>query len=95
MYDALHNAEMLPHLELIELPDPLCNMKSMNVICYFEFVPELLSILQNQKMMVVAGGGSNLVLDPNNPLAMYKPDDKRLGEALLVVSGSVYQEVYC
>jgi hypothetical protein len=58
-------------------------MKIMHVICY-DFVPQLLSILQNQKMMV----GNNLVLDPNNPLAMYKPPDNRLGEALL--SGSVY-----
>jgi hypothetical protein len=39
MYDALHNAEqMLPHLECIELPDPLPNMKSMNEICY-DFMP--------------------------------------------------------
>jgi hypothetical protein len=58
----------------------------MDVIC-FDFVPQLLSILQNKKMM----SGSNLVLDPNNPLAMYKPQDNRLGEAL---SGSVYQDMY-
>jgi hypothetical protein len=83
---ALHNAEqMLPHLEHITLPDPLPNMKSMNVICY-DFVPQLLSILQNPKMMV----GNNLLLDKNNPLAMYKPPDIRLGEAL---SGSVYQDM--
>ena len=87
MYDSLHNAEqMLPHLETIELPDPLPNMKTMNVICY-DFVPQLLSILQNKKMM----SANNLVLDPNNPLAMYKPHDNRLGEAL---SGSVYQDMY-
>jgi hypothetical protein len=87
MYDALHNAEqMLPHLELIELPDPLPNVKNMNVICY-DFVPQLLSILQNQTMM----SGKNLVLDPNNPLAMYRPHDGRLGEAL---SGSVYRDMY-
>ena len=47
MYDALHNAEqMLPHLEPVELPDPLPNVKTLNVICYY-FVPQLLSILQN------------------------------------------------
>ena len=34
---------------------------------------------------------NNLVLDPNNPLAMYKPHDSRLGQAL---SGSVYQDMY-
>jgi hypothetical protein len=87
MYDALHNAEqMLPHLEHIELPDPLPNVKTLNVICY-DFVPQLFSILQNQQMM----SSNNLVLDPNNPLAMYKPHDSQLGEAL---SGSVYQDMY-
>ena len=87
MYDALHNAEqMLPHLESIPLPDPLPNVNSMNVICY-DFVPQLLSILQNRKMM----SAENLVLDPNNPLAMYMPHDSRLGEAL---SGSVYRDMY-
>ena len=49
MYDALHNAEqMLPHLENIKLPDPFPNVKTTNVICY-DFVPQLLSILQNKK----------------------------------------------
>ena len=87
MYDALHNAEqMLPHLESIPLPDPLPNVNSVNVICY-DFVPQLLSILQNRKMM----SAENLVLDPNNPLAMYKPHDSRLGGAL---SGSVYRDMY-
>ena len=87
MYASIHNAEqMLPHLEPIDLPEPLCDMISMNVICY-DFVPQLLSILQNKEMMA----GNNLVLDPNNPLARYKPSDDRLGEAL---SGSVYQDMY-
>jgi hypothetical protein len=87
MYAALHNAEqMLPHLESIQLPDPLPNVKPLNVICY-DFVPQLLSILQNKRMM----SANNLVLDPNNPLAMYKPPDGRLGEAL---SGSVYRDMY-
>ena len=87
MYESIHNAEqMLPHLEPIDLPEPLRDMMSMNVICY-DFVPQLLSILQNKKMMA----GHNLVLDPNNPLARYKPSDDRLGEAL---SGSVYQDMY-
>jgi hypothetical protein len=71
---------------MANLPEPLRDMTSMNVICY-DFVPQLLSILQNKKMMA----GHNLVLDPNNPLAKYKPSDDRLGEAL---SGSVYQDMY-
>jgi hypothetical protein len=48
----------------------------------------LLSILQDPKMMAA----DNLLLDKNNPLAMYKPPDDWLGEAL---SGSVYQDMYC
>jgi hypothetical protein len=58
----------------------------MGVICY-DFVPQLLSILQNKEMM----SANSLVLDPNNPLAMYKPQDNWLGKAL---SGSVYQDMY-
>ena len=50
-------------------------------------VPQLLSILQNKEMM----SADNLVLDPNAPLAMFQPNDGRLGEAL---SGSVYQRLY-
>jgi hypothetical protein len=49
MYDALHNAkQMLPHLEVIKLPDPLPHVETMNVICC-DFVPQLLSILQDKK----------------------------------------------
>jgi hypothetical protein len=87
MYNSLHNAkQMLPNVVLIQLPDPLPDTKSMDVICY-DFVPQLLSILQNKEMM----SANNLVLDPYNPLAMYKPQNNHLGKAL---SGSVYQDVY-
>ena len=87
MYHSLHNSEqMLPSVVSIELPDPLPDVKSMDVICY-DFVPQLLSILQNREMM----SGNNLLLDPNNPLAMYTPQDNRLGEAL---SGSIYKDMY-
>jgi hypothetical protein len=60
--------------------------KSMDVICY-DFVPQLLTILQNKEMV----SANNLVLDQNNPLAMYKPQNNRLGKAL---SGSVYRDMY-
>jgi phage tail protein X len=64
MYDSLHNAkQMLPNVMLIQLPDPLPDTK--DVICY-DFVPQLLSILQKKEMM----SANNLVLDPNNPLAI-------------------------
>jgi hypothetical protein len=87
MYDSLHDAKpMLPNVMSIQLPDPLPDTKSTDVICY-DFVPQLLLILQNKEMM----SANNLALDPNNPLAMYKPQNNRLGEAL---SGSVYQDMY-
>jgi hypothetical protein len=60
MYDSLHNAQqMLPNVISIQLPDPLPDTKSMDDICY-DFVPQLLSILQNKEMM----SANNLVLDP-------------------------------
>jgi hypothetical protein len=87
MYNSLHNLEqMIPSVMSIQLPDPLPDVKSIDVICY-DFVPQLLSILQNKEMM----SANNLVLDPKNPLAMYKPQDNRLGEAL---SGSIYKDMY-
>jgi hypothetical protein len=71
MYDALHT--MLNRcchiwLEPIKLPDPLPNMKSMNVISYdlsLSYPP----FCKRKKMTA----GNNLVLDPNSPLVMYKP----------------------
>jgi hypothetical protein len=87
MFESIHNAkQMLPHLTKIHLPDPLPDCETMEVICY-DFVPQLLSILQNKEMM----SADNLVLDPNAPLARFQPQDGRLGEAL---SGSVYQKLY-
>ena len=87
MYGSIHNStKMLPHLESIVLPDPSPCADKLDVICY-DFVPQLLSILQDKEMMTL----DNLVLDPMNPLAMYKPSNGRLGEAL---SGSVYQQMY-
>ena len=87
MYQSLHNSrQMLPHLEPIKLPVPLSFADRLDVICY-DFVPQLLSILQNKEMM----SSENLLLDSTNPLSMYKPKDGRLGDAL---SGSVYQKLY-
>ena len=44
MYSSIHNAEqIMPHLEPIDLPEPLRDMTSMNVICY-DFVPQCYSL---------------------------------------------------
>jgi len=87
MYESIHNAfQMLPSLKTIDLPDPLPHASTMDVI-YYDFVPQILSLLQDKELMSAA----NLVLGPTNPLAMFLPDDGRLGEAL---SGSVYKTLY-
>ena len=65
---------------------PLSFADSLNIISY-DFVLQLLSILQDKEMM----SSDNLLLDSTNPLSMYKPKDGRLGDAL---SGSVYQKMY-
>jgi hypothetical protein len=91
MYNLFYNAEqMLPNVVLIQLPDPLPDTKSMRVICC-DFVPQFLSILQNKEMMLA----NNLVLDPNNPLTMYKPQDNRLGEALKALFIRICISVLC
>ena len=87
MYKSIHNSiQMLPSLKRIDLPDLLSHASTMDVI-YYDFVPQILSLLQDEQLM----SSSNLVLDPTNPLAMFSPDDGRLGEAL---SGSVYRKLY-
>ena len=87
MYESIHNSfQMLPSLKTIDLPDPLPHASTMDVI-YYDFVPQILSLLQDKELM----SATNLVLDPTNPLAMFLPDDGRLGEAL---SGSVYKTLY-
>ena len=58
-------------------------------VIVFNFVPQLLNLLQNLKIMIQ----QNLVIDVNNPLVPYYANttDQRLGEAL---SGSVYNDAY-
>ena len=87
MYKSIHNSKhMLPHLEKITLPDPLPRISTMDVICY-NFVAQLLSILQDKSIMT----RENVVLDPDDPLAMFEPKDGCLGEALSV---SFYCNMY-
>ena len=87
MYRSIHNAtSMMPTSRQITLPQPLPGMNTMGVICY-DFVAQLLSLLQDKSLMTE----KNLLLDPKDPLAMFKPADGKLGEAL---SGSMYREMY-
>jgi hypothetical protein len=87
MFQSIHNShQMLPFLKTIDLPEPLPQADTLDVICY-DFVPQILSMLQDKEMM----SPDNLVLDPTNPLAKFVPQDGRLGEAL---SGSIYSKLY-
>ena len=60
--------------------------KAQDIIC-FDFVPALLSLLQDESLMVV----ENLVINKDCPLPMYVPSNSKVGEAN---SGSRYQELY-
>ncbi len=57
-----------------------------NVVC-FDFVPQLLSLLQNSTIMTA----ENLVIDIDNPLKPYTSQGNILSESL---SGSVYHKAY-
>ena len=56
-------------------------------VVYFDFVSQLLCLLQNKRLMTK----ENLLLDINNPSEMYKSPNNILAEAL---SGSAYKEIY-
>ena len=88
MLKSVHNSHlMLPSLKKINLPVPLPDFDTLDVI-YYEFVPQILSLLQDKELM----SAENLVLDSTNPLAKFVPqEDGRLGEAL---SGSIYSKLY-
>jgi hypothetical protein len=87
--DALINSvrngkKMLPFVRRVDVP----HGAPSDVIC-FDFVPQLLSLLQNRSIMTA----ENLVIDINDPLKPYyeMEDSNVLGEAL---SGSVYRKAY-
>lgn len=87
MYDALHNShQMLPSLKTIKLPVPTALTDSLDVICY-DIVPQVLSLLQDKKVITK----KNSLLDPANPLGMFKPKDGRLGDSL---TGALYRDMY-
>ena len=83
LYDLIPEArQLLPSRAPLSFADG-----SVGDVIVFDFVPQLLNLLQNPKIMIQ----ENLVIDVNNPLTPYADADKRLGEAL---SGSVYKEAY-
>jgi hypothetical protein len=84
MYNALeHSHRTLPKVLQVNLED---HNKPQDIIC-FDFVPALLSLLQDDSLMVM----ENLVINKDFPVSMFIPTDGKLGEAN---SGSRYRELY-
>jgi hypothetical protein len=84
MYKALkHSHRGFPKIYQVNLED---HEKAQDIIC-FDFVPALLSLLQDESLMVT----ENLVLNKDYPMSMYIPSDGKVGEAN---SGSRYRELY-
>ena len=83
LFDAMPNARQL----LPSIVPVTCHNGSLSNVVVFDFVPQLLSLLQNPEIMQQC----NLVIDVNCPLKPYANPTTVLGEAL---SGSVYREAY-
>ena len=74
--------QLLPTVTAVAMPHgPPCD------VIMFDFVPQLLQLLQNQDIMIQ----QNLLIDVQNPLCPYSSTDGLLGDAL---SGQVYQDAY-
>ena len=71
---------MLPSVLTVNCPHP----PDLDDI-FFDFVPQLLSLLQNRSIMTA----ENLVIDVNDPLKPYFSPDHVLNEA---ISGSEYRK---
>jgi hypothetical protein len=83
LFQSMHNAkQLLPSVQ----PVPAPNGSPCDVIV-FDFVPQLLKLLQNRKIMIQ----DNLVLDMQHPLQPFHSPNGDIGEAL---SGSVYRDAY-
>jgi len=78
----LNHDALLPQIKSVMLPHG-----ASSEVVTFDFVPQLLSLLQNQTLMTP----ENLAIDFLDPLKPYKSPTKCLDEAL---SGTVYQSAY-
>ena len=83
LFSSMKNAkQLLPSVYTVACP----HGSPCDVIA-FDFVPQLLSLLQSRDLMTQA----NLVIDMNNPLARYESIDNVIGEAM---TGQVYRDAY-
>ncbi len=74
MYQALEQShQQLPHVISINLED---HDAVQDIVC-FDFVPALLSLLQDDNLMLP----ENVVVNLDDPTSMYMPFDNKFGEA--------------
>ena len=84
MYRILRNSHQhLPFIQTIELED---HTATQQVVC-FDFGIALLSLLQDATLMQL----DNLVINPVDPLAMFRPPNNQLGDAN---TGQRYRDLY-
>ena len=83
LFASLKNAkQLLPSVLTVQFTDG-----SLSDVITFDFVPQLLNLLQNPALMTA----DKLSINPLNALMPYFDDQGRLGNAL---SGSVYHNAY-
>ena len=82
-----HSQLLLPSIVTVNLPTEEDSSPAENKVIVFDFVPQLLSLLQNRQIMVQ----ENLVIDVTNPLQPFQPSNNMVGEAL---SGTAYRDAY-
>jgi hypothetical protein len=83
LFASLKNAKrVLPSVSMVRFKDG-----SSSGVITFDFVPQLLNLLQNPALMMA----DKLSINPLNPLMLYFDEQGRLGD---VLSGSVYRNAY-
>ena len=86
LFDCMENAKhLLPSVSAVPTTE-LANGPTIDVIS-FDFVPQLLSLLQNRSIMTQ----ENVLIDFGDPFAPYTSPNNCLEEA---VSGNVYKDAY-
>ena len=84
MYKALqHSHQHLPQVISLNLED---HDDIQDIVC-FDFAPALLSLLQDDNLMLA----DNLVINVDDPTSMYRPSDNKFGEAN---TGERYRELF-
>jgi hypothetical protein len=83
LFSAMKNAkQLLPSVMKVTVPHGI-----PRDVIVFDFVPQLLRLLQNPKLMTA----DNLLIDPKNPLLSYASPNGEIGDSL---SGHVYRDAY-